>query len=228
MTLCSLAIVLGGFLSPYEILAVKADTTDVDQNIEQAVTTNPESDNTLEALDSYVKVENNQFVLDIPKGITVDSNLVQKAEQAILDSNDIIQESNEEIIPKTKEIVQRPQNTIPEHNTIMSITKHRKRPSTKTTRGLTTRWFWWGERFYYRSNAAVNFTINQLQSNQDIATGLGILTAGYVIGAVTFGSVALYYSSLDRKLNYYNMCHLHSYIYMDYTFCCTYSFGTFK
>ncbi|MDN6043279.1 MAG: hypothetical protein L0I09_03935, partial [Lactobacillus sp.] len=81
MTLCSLAIVLGGFLSPYEILAVKADTTDVDQNIEQAVTTNPESDNTLEALDSYVKVENNQFVLDIPKGITVDSNLVQKAEQ---------------------------------------------------------------------------------------------------------------------------------------------------
>ncbi|WP_297816473.1 hypothetical protein [uncultured Lactobacillus sp.] len=175
----------------------------------QSVSSNALSQTDIHEIDQYVTVENNEFVLRVPENANIPLNKVRLAQQQIANVNSGIKKNRLIIDPETKEIVQYSPYTMFVQGAF-SI-----RP------GLQAKWFWWGQRSYYSSNAAVAYTVNKYRHFQDVLGLIGHVTK-YKIE--TAGS--LYYKGLAWQLESYNNSHKHSRIYMDINWAFVPSFGT--
>lgn len=109
----------------------------------------------------------------------------------------------------------------PETKEVMTITTF--------VSGLSTKWFWWGERYYFTSNAAVANVSHRMRNQADTLAGLGVLGTVLSSGtaAVVGGSAAIYFNNVANNLDYYNSIHIHSHIYMDMGYSDYYTLHTF-
>ncbi|MGM9911715.1 MAG: hypothetical protein ACI31N_09090, partial [Lacticaseibacillus absianus] len=82
---------------------------------------------------------------------------------------------------------------------------------------LSYKLFWWGTRYYFRSNAAVYQMDHELDGYMTALAITGTLAAVVSSGAATAvsGSVAAYLNKVKSDLDYMNNTHPHSYLYMD-------------
>lgn len=176
----------------------------------------------LEQYDQYVVVnsQKNQFELsDLGKRILPISTVTQI--QNRLDSTNKEIKNNDFIIdPETKAIVK----YSPYINFAASV------PGAARLRdGCYVRWFWWGFRFYFTSNAAVSWFRGILGGASSGATigSLVVGATGNALPAATIEAFGMYSDSMSRDLYNYNANHRNSKIYMDLNGVFQYSFHTF-
>ena len=165
----------------------------------------------IQKIDDYVKVKNNSFVLETANIAGVSSQDLNLARQEIDSVNSSIKSKGLIIDPETKEVIQ--------YNPYMVLVKG----ATKIRSGLEVKWFWWGQRSYFSSNAAVSYTVNKYRNHSDV---LGILEHVTKYKIATVGTI--YYTGLANNLESYNKKHKHSKIYMDINWAFVPSFGTWK
>lgn len=161
-------------------------------NASTTQTTTQEQNKNLELkkqFDPYISVENNQFVLQVPESIKVNINNQNKVQEQLTTLNQYISAHNAIIDPNTKEIIY-------------------KTVSLRAS-GYTQANFWWGTRYYFRSNAAV-YKMDHDLDNYTIMTGLTGLWAAPI---AALG--AAYYQKVKSDLDYFNNTHLKNYINMD-------------
>lgn len=149
-------------------------------------------------LDEYVVVENNQYKFELPSNVVVNDDQVKQVNDSIAIANKQIQKENAILDPTTK-----------------TYTTWSYRSG-----GYTSDNFWWGTRYYFRSNAAVAKMTHDL-NNYSIVVGLtgaigGLASAG--IGSVVGAIGAAYFQKMSNDLNYYNNTHINDRINMDVYF----------
>ncbi|MCD6633474.1 hypothetical protein LSG16_11610 [Lactococcus cremoris] len=147
--------------------------------------------------DSYVSVKNNQYVLNLPENVQVNQNEFEQVVEQINAVNQQVQTNKLIINPVNKEIV--------------------SRASTLKSSGYTFDTFWWGARYYFRSNAAVYQMDHDLDNYTLGFGGVGVLAAIFSggIAAAVAGAAGLYFQKMKSDLDYYNNTHLNNYINMD-------------
>lgn len=149
-------------------------------------------------LDPYIFVQNNQFVLKLPENFAINSTQLAQIKQQIQTINQQVQKDNGKINVANKEI------------TYPSSSKY-------ANGGYTYNNFWWGTRYYFRSNAAV-YKMDHDLDNYTIMSGL---TALFAPPVAVLG--AAYFQKVKSDLDYYNNTHLKDYINMDVTWAGIYS-----
>lgn len=78
----------------------------------------------------------------------------------------------------------------------------------------TYKQFWWGTRYYFRSNKAVYQMEHELDtSSLLVGTLANLLTSGF--GAAVGFIGAAYFQKIKSDLDYMNNTHPHDYLYMD-------------
>ncbi|KRN58066.1 hypothetical protein IV83_GL001939 [Pediococcus inopinatus] len=171
------------------------------------------SQSEVEKVDKFVVVKDNQFILNTSM---VTPDLRDIIETQISTTNDTIRKNGYTINPETKEI-----NENTHTPQIMA--------RSASVKGLSHKWFWWGERVYFKTNAAVNYIVNRFYSHAETLTGLGIVSTVLSSGVATAvaGSGALYFQHVARRLNAYNNSHRKKHIYMDMNYQGGVSFHTF-
>lgn len=147
--------------------------------------------------DAYVSVKDNQFVLNIPQDIQLNQNEVEQVKQQISDVNSKIRTNKLIINQTTKEISS-------------------QNPTLRSS-GYTYGNFWWGTRYYFRSNAAV-YAMDHDLDNWSIMTGV---TALWAPAVAVLG--AAYFQKVKSDLDYYNNTHSKNYIDMDVNWAGVYS-----
>lgn len=195
---------------------VHADTI----NSEQVATTHNESNNDstytvpaqFKALDKYVIVKDNQYVLEIPQNENDNSTVVKEAERQLNIANKIVRQQNLLIDPQTKFA-----DTVSPDNGLPFISLARRSANENRT-------YPWGIRSIFRSNAAVRTRVN-IYNNVYI----GAMAVGDVSGTASMsgfpwaGLVGVVGSSVveDRcgtwanRLYSYNKSHKRNKIYQD-------------
>lgn len=159
------------------------------------------SDDDIQSLDKYVTVLNNQFVLSVPKNANVSNELIVKAQEAINQSNQSITKNRSVINVNTKAITA---------NYIFSSKAAWHSYYTYAN-------FWWGTRYYFTSNSAVNQLVYQFNNYAAALAAGGAVGAYFTVGtaALLGGLGASYYLKVANDLNYYNSIHSRNQIYMD-------------
>lgn len=147
--------------------------------------------------DAYVSVKDNQFILNIPQDIQLNQKEVEQVEQQISDVNSKIKANKLTINQTTKEISS-------------------QSPTLKSS-GYTYGNFWWGTRYYFRSNAAV-YAMDHDLDNWSIMSGV---TALWAPAVAVLG--AAYFQKVKSDLDYYNNTHSKNYIDMDVNWAGVYS-----
>ncbi|WPD51435.1 hypothetical protein SC043_04260 [Lactococcus lactis] len=91
------------------------------------------------------------------------------------------------------------------------------RASTLKSSAYTFDTFWWGARYYFRSNAAVYQMDHDLDNYTLGFGGVGVLATIFSggIAAAVAGAAGLYFQKMKSDLDYYNNTHLNNYINMD-------------
>lgn len=177
------AMVLGLFLT--------AGTSVYASSYEQK-TNNPSGLLNLRAkFDPYIQVRNNQYVLNIPTNFNSSKSEIDQVNQALQNANNIVEINHETINPSTK---------------IVKDSSLLQRAS-----GYTSSSFWWGVRYYFRSNYAV-YQMDHDLDNYSIMVGLTGLWAPPV---AALG--AAYFQKVKSDLDYYNNTHINDKINMDVT-----------
>ncbi|WP_445448452.1 hypothetical protein [Enterococcus faecalis] len=159
--------------------------------------TTPDTDNSLkEKFDPYIQVQNNRYVLDLQNTIQTNSTEVEQIKQTIEYANEQIEANHGIIDPNTK---------IAAYLTF------------RVGGGYTYANFWWGTRYYFRSNNAV-YQMDHDLDNYSIMSGSTALWAPPVgvLGAA-------YFQKVKSDLDYYSNTHLNDYINMDVNWAGIYS-----
>lgn len=163
----------------------------------------------IQDLDEYVSVVDNKFELKVPDNINVSKEIMQEAEVAIKKSNDLAN-NNHLTIDKNSKVIE---------------------DNSPTTRAAwhsyyTYKNFWWGIRYYFTSNSAVNMLAHEWENTAAILALGGIagtyLSAGSSIMILGVGS--WYFTNTASQLRYYNSMHLKNQIYMDVNYALQYDF----
>jgi len=196
-------LMLGGV--PFVSVAQVASANEVSAVKSDAVT--PVSDSLVSRIDDYVVVKGNQYVLELSdKAKTLfTSEEIASVQSNLSKANANVKNNALEIDAETKTTESAPQ--------IMTYARYNKHATFKN--------FWWGTRYYFTSNAAVNEFCWQLNN---VAIGAG--AAGMLGGAIGAGIgtvVGSYFAKMSNDLNYYNQMHSHNQIYMDVNFALIYS-----
>ena len=200
-------------------------TVFADSNDSSVVKTESFSENTIEnyeAYDKYVQVDatENQFVISDTGKKYLPENVLTQIEKKLAETNKEVKNEGFIIDPETKAIV----NVSPYVNFAAGV-----KGAARLRSGCYVRWFWWGFRFYFTSNAAVNWFRGILGGASSGAT-IGSLVAGatgHGLSATTIEAFGMYSDSMSRDLYNYNAKHRHSKIYMDLNGTFQYSFHTF-
>lgn len=156
------------------------------------------SNNNIQIFDSYVVVENNQFKLKIPSNIVFSEEQIKQVNESIKMANNQIQKTQAFLDPVTK---------------TYSTWSFR-------SEGYTYDNHWWGTRYHFRSNAAVDEMLHELTDYSLASTVIGALGGlatggvGVVAGVIT----TVYYAKVRNDLEHYNNIHRHDYIDMDVYF----------
>ena len=159
--------------------------------------TDKSSNYDIQVLDKYVSVINNQFVLSIPRSANVSSDLVVKAQEIVNKSNQSITKNHSIVNVNTKIIMPNP---------IFSSKAAWHSYYTYTN-------FWWGTRYYFTSNAAVNQLVHEFNNYAAALAVGGYFTVG--TAALLGGLGAAYFTKVANDLTYYNSNHSQNQIYMD-------------
>lgn len=149
----------------------------------------PVSDSLVSRIDDYVVVKDNQYVLELPDNA---KTLFTSDEIAVVKTN--LYKANENVNKNALaiDVENKTTESEPQVMTAAAYNKH-----------VTTKNFWWGTRYYFTSNAAVDEFVWSLNN-----TAIGLGAAIGVVGGAYFAKVA-------NDLNYYNQTHSHNQIYMD-------------
>lgn len=148
--------------------------------------------------DPYIHVQNNRYVLELPNFISVNSNEVEQVKESIKYANNQIAINHGIINSDTK---------IATYQTF----------SLRSGGSYTYSNFWWGTRYYFRSNNAV-YQMDHDLDNYSIMSGVTALWAP-AIGALG----AAYFQKVKSDLDYYNNTHINDYINMDVNWAGVYS-----
>ena len=146
--------------------------------------------------------------------------MLTQIEKKLAETNKEVKNEGFIIDPETKAIV----NVSPYVNFAAGV-----KGAARLRSGCYVRWFWWGFRFYFTSNAAVNWFRGILGGASSGAT-IGSVVAGatgHGLSATTIEAFGMYSDSMSRDLYNYNAKHRHSKIYMDLNGTFQYSFHTF-
>lgn len=199
------SIILSGLLTSIITLSsispLLANADSVSSSSTQTIQVTPAADTSSlqNALDNYVSVENNQYILTIPDDIQLNATQIEQAKADI-------QLANQQI-------------TL--HNGVINLTnKSYFIPSRTVRSGYTWGNFWWGTRYYFRSNAAV-YQMDHDLDNFSIMSGITALWAP-AIGV----SGAAYFQKVKSDLDYFNNTHSQNYINMDVSWAGVYSIYT--
>ena len=152
-------------------------------------------------IDPYIFIQNNQFILKLPENFAINSTQLAQINQQIQTINQQIQKDNGKVNVANKEI------------TYPSLSQY-------INGGYTYSNFWWGTRYYFRSNAAV-YQMDHDLDNYILGCTIGALATDNILGLG-----ALYFQKLKSDLDYYNNTHLKNYIDMDVNWIGVYSIYT--
>lgn len=191
--------------SVLEVQYSKPSSTNSSERSENKLT-----DSEINEIDKYIRVKNNQYVLN-------DSNNSELTEGEITVAKKVIEESNQDI-KNNHEVINPITKTIDEKNNPININSRFTilARSSKNSR-YTWKKFWWGTRYYFRSNAAVYQMDHELD---DYSLACGVVgTIGALASAGTASAVgglsAAYFQKIKSDLDYMNNTHPHNYLYMD-------------
>lgn len=184
-------------LSAVTPIIVNADVISSNGTTEQVSNRQASNTDVQGQFEPYVSVEDNQYVLNIPENIQVSQTEFEQVVEQINAVNQQVETNKLIINPATKEIV--------------------SRASTLKSSAYTFDTFWWGARYYFRSNAAVYQMDHDLDNYTLGFGGVGVLTTIFSggIAAAVAGAAGLYFQKMKSDLDYYNNTHLNNYINMD-------------
>lgn len=181
------------------------------------------TDTEINAVDKYIEVKNNQYVLNDLSNSALTEEEISIAKKVIEESNKDIKNTHEVINPTTK--------TVDEKNNSININSRFTilARSSKNSR-YTWKKFWWGTRYYFRSNFAVYQMDHELD---DYSLACGVAgTIGALASAGTAAAVgtisAAYFQKIKSDLDYMNNTHPHNYLYMDVNHTGIYSIKVLK
>lgn len=170
-------------LSAVTPIIVNADVVSSNVTTEQ-ISSNQASSFTAikDHFDSYVSVKNNQYVLNLPENVQVNQNEFEQVVEQINAVNQQVETNKLIINPATKEIV--------------------SRASTLKSSAYTFDTFWWGARYYFRSNAAVYQMDHDLDNYTLGFGGVGVLATIFSggIAAAVAGAAGLYFQKMKSDL----------------------------
>ncbi|MBT8935302.1 hypothetical protein BTI72_05155 [Lactobacillus delbrueckii subsp. bulgaricus] len=210
------------FLQPASLVEASLDQrNDVATNTSTIL-----SNKEISKFDKYVRVKNNKFILNLPTNNNFSSQEIKAVQQMIDNTNEDVSANDKKINATTKEVTA----TSPSNNNLkfgISLYASRKKA---TKKHYTYKLFWWGTRYYFRSNAAVYQMDHELDGYMTALAITGTLAAVVSSGAATAvsGSVAAYLNKVKSDLDYMNNMHPHSYLYMDVNKTGFYKIKTFK
>lgn len=163
----------------------------------------------IDDLDKYVEVKNNQFVLSLDAATKFSNEEIQEAQVRLDSTNKMINEKHMLIDPETK--------TAEQISPFISFAKYNKHYT------YATKWF--GGRYYFTSNAAVEELAYKFRNHSSVLQVLGVIPG--LAGAIgNLGSA--YFNKIANDLENYNNKHKHNQIYMDLNWNGTYSFHILK
>ncbi|CCK86169.1 Putative uncharacterized protein yrbG [Lactobacillus equicursoris DSM 19284 = JCM 14600 = CIP 110162] len=211
---------------------VGAATNNTENTTVSSIESNNTSKNTLtdseiDDLDDYVEVKNNQYVLNVPSSSNLSEQEIKVAKAVIEESNRNIQKNNLSIDPVTKEASETSsQNVV--FNTKFRVLARAK--AKKKAKSYTFKNFWWGSRYYFRSNKAIDQMEHELESKAMSVELIGalasIVSSGYASAIGTVGSV--YFSKIRSDLDGMHKKHPHSSLYMDINYSGVYKIKVLK
>lgn len=164
--------------------------------------------------DQFVKIVNNRYVLDSQANGVFNGKEVNQLKSMLVDANRLVENNSGEIDLSDKSF-----------ETDISVGS--MSPFTMfaaSSRKYTYKHFWWGTRFYFRSNAAVTQMVRELKSSAKTmsafalgAGGAAITVAGpyAAIPGMLLGFASYTYTNMADCLNNYNSDHKKHQIYMD-------------
>lgn len=166
----ALSLVFGSIV-PTVVSASDFDTNDTN-NISTKSQNEEISQDVVEKADHLVEVQNNQFVLSKDAENKFDDSEIYSIKKLISESNTQVRHDHSQIDTSDKSF----EVNSGDANPFVSFASTRKE--------YTYKHFWWGTRFYFRSNAAVNQMVRELRSSAKTmsAFGLGAGEAAVVAG----------------------------------------------
>lgn len=173
------------------------------------------SDELVSRVDDYVVVKNNRYVLELPDSVknSFTSSEIAEVESFINKANENIKDNSLVVDTQSKTTESEPQ--------VMNRAAWNAH--------FTWKNFWWGTRYYFTSNSAVNEFVWDF-TNKAIA--MGALAAAGSLGGVVAGILpavtGAYFAKVANDLNYYNQRHTQNQIYLDINYSLGYSFHILK
>lgn len=202
ISIASLAMTLAVAVTPTVAYAASTDeyasnTLNPDTNSNEIDSKQLTSDQ-IHEVDQFITVKNNQFVM-------LNNNLNANTKETVIQNlnsiNNEIKEKNYSINPETKEI---------EENSVLT-----------KSYGHEIRYYWWGNRHIFRTNAAIYGFINDLDT-ASVGSGLLALFPDLTVGA---GITTAYLQKLVSDLNYNQSIHSKDKIYLDINHALVYTIG---
>lgn len=179
---------------------VHADTiTNTQQSSINDRNVNPISQQLINKVNPYVSVKNNAYTLDPIVKTFLTADQFAEITDVIDKANINVEQGNFTINVNDKS-----------YDGVNSLLR-------KSNSHYTYKNFWWGTRYYFRSNAAVYEMDHDLES-RSMAMGVvgaigSIATDGFASAVGAIGSA--YFLKIESDLNYMNNTHPHNYLYMD-------------
>ncbi|MFT8879448.1 MAG: hypothetical protein ABF913_07830 [Oenococcus sp.] len=188
-------------------VANRSTSADVPPESSNIYTNASAQEATVNTANQYVTVKNNRYILNLPVGTGFTDQQITMVQDMINKANDTVSSQNLIINPITK--------TSSIRSNVLGISL---RAASNGRYTFTN--FWWGTRYYMRSNAAVEQLAHEF-------TGYAqVLTAG--AAGVVAGAGALFYNNMASNIRYYNSTHSKNQIYMDFSWSGIYSLHVLK
>lgn len=162
----------------------------------------------IQKVDRFIQVYNNEFVLKKSINSNISYDVYTLVERILNQTNEYVKEHGLIINSATK--------TIEPDNTFRSklMFNYVDRSASSKNSKYTYKQFWWGTRYYFRSNNAVYQMEHELDtSSLLVGTLANLLTSGF--GAAVGFIGAAYFQKIKSDLYYMNNTHPHDYLYMD-------------
>lgn len=154
------------------------------------------TENQINQLDPYVKVVNNQYVLQLPENNNVSQSMVTEIEDELSQVNADIKSNGYTIKTNDKTYGA---STSAAFGVVLA----------KSSSNPTIKRFWWGIRVYMRNKTAVNKEIAEFKNGQAIAE------FGSLVSPPVGVTLSVYFSNIADHLTNMRDAHPHSKLYMD-------------
>lgn len=200
-------VLMGVVSSTAATIKVSADTNNSSSVTQSSNSQNNKLDeSTINYVNQFISVVDNQYVLNLPSDSSLTPDQVAAIKDLVQKSNDNVKQKNLLIDTTTKVA----NSKVPKITLRAAYNKH-----------YTYANFWWGTRYYFTSNAAVEEFSYQFQ-NYGILLGVAGV-AGGALGAIIGGVSAGYFTKIALDLEHYNALHNKNQIYLDLGYNLVYS-----